>query len=147
MECFGTTDFDNNSQLITLSVIIISGLHCTLFTYLLTPCSKVLLEKLTRFQLVKKFPAFYGTPRFITAVTSARHLSLSWANSTNSIPQHPTTWKSIFFYFPSIYIWVSQVVSFSQVSPPKPCISLSSPPYELHAPPISFNKKVNTIKM
>ena len=28
MECFGTTDFDNNSRLITLSVIIISGLHC-----------------------------------------------------------------------------------------------------------------------
>jgi len=29
MECFGTTDFDNNSRLITLSAIIISGLHCT----------------------------------------------------------------------------------------------------------------------
>ena len=28
MKCFGTTDFDNNSRLITLSVIIISGLHC-----------------------------------------------------------------------------------------------------------------------
>jgi len=29
MECFGTTDFDNNSRLITLSAIIISDLHCT----------------------------------------------------------------------------------------------------------------------
>jgi hypothetical protein len=28
MECFGTTDFDNNSRLITLSAIITSGLHC-----------------------------------------------------------------------------------------------------------------------
>jgi hypothetical protein len=28
MECFGTTDFDNDSRLITLSAIIISGLHC-----------------------------------------------------------------------------------------------------------------------
>ena len=28
MECFGTTDLDNNSRLITLSAIIISGLHC-----------------------------------------------------------------------------------------------------------------------
>jgi len=36
-----------------------------------------LLEKLTGFQLVKKFPAFYGTRKFITAVTSARKLSLS----------------------------------------------------------------------
>jgi hypothetical protein len=28
MGCFGTTDFDNNSRLITLSAITISGLHC-----------------------------------------------------------------------------------------------------------------------
>ena len=33
MECFGTTDFDNNSRLITLSMIIISGLHCIRFFY------------------------------------------------------------------------------------------------------------------
>jgi len=36
-------------------------------TYLLTPWSRVLLEKLTGFQLVKKFPAFYGTRKFITS--------------------------------------------------------------------------------
>ena len=48
-----------------------------LITYLLIPWSKVLLENLTGSQLVKKFPAFYGTRRFITAVTSARHLLLS----------------------------------------------------------------------
>ena len=35
-----------------------------LLTYLLTAWSEVLLEKLTGFQLVKKFPAFYGTRRF-----------------------------------------------------------------------------------
>jgi hypothetical protein len=29
MECFGTSDFDNNSRLIILPAIIISGLHCT----------------------------------------------------------------------------------------------------------------------
>ena len=33
--------------------------------YLLTLRSRVLLEKLTGFQLVKKFSAFYGTRRFI----------------------------------------------------------------------------------
>ena len=48
-------------------------------------------EKLTISQLVKKFPAFYGTRRFITAFTSARHLSLSWARSIQSIPLHPTS--------------------------------------------------------
>jgi len=48
-----------------------------LITYLLTPWIRVLLEKLTGFQVVKKFPAFYGTRRFITAFIHARHMSLS----------------------------------------------------------------------
>jgi hypothetical protein len=39
----------------------------------LTPWSRVLLEKLTGRQLVKKFPAFYGTRMFITALTRACH--------------------------------------------------------------------------
>ena len=43
---------------------------------ILTPCSRVLLEKLIGFQLVKKFPAFDATRRFITAFTSVHHLSL-----------------------------------------------------------------------
>ena len=46
-------------------------------TYLLTPLSTVLLDRLTGSQLVKKFPAFYGTRGFITAFTSARNPSLS----------------------------------------------------------------------
>ena len=50
-------------------------------TYLLTPWCRVLLEKLTGLQLVKKFPGFHGTRRFITALTSVRHLSLSWATT------------------------------------------------------------------
>jgi len=33
----------------------------SILTYLLTPSCRVLLEKLTGLQLVKKFPAFYGT--------------------------------------------------------------------------------------
>ena len=47
------------------------------YYYLLTPCNRVLLEKLTGFQLVKKFSAFYGARSFITAFTGARHLPLS----------------------------------------------------------------------
>jgi hypothetical protein len=46
-------------------------------TYLLTQWSRVLLEKLTGFQLVTKFPAFYGTRKFMTAVTSAYCLTVS----------------------------------------------------------------------
>ena len=62
---------------------------------LLTPCSRVLLGKLTGSKLVKKFPEFYGTKRFNTSFTSARHLSLSWASSIQSVPPHPTSWRSI----------------------------------------------------
>ena len=56
---------------------LLTHLLTNLLTYLLTLGSRVLLEKLTGFQLVNKFPAFYGSRRFITAVTSARQLSLS----------------------------------------------------------------------
>jgi hypothetical protein len=34
--------------------------------------------------------------------------------------------------------WVSQVVAFPLVSPPKSCMHLSFLPYVLHAPPTSF---------
>ena len=47
------------------------------FTYLLTPSNTFLLQKLTGSKLVKKFPTFYATRSFITALTSNRHLSLS----------------------------------------------------------------------
>ena len=60
-------------------------------TGLITPRGTFLPEKLTGFQLVKKFPAFYGTRRFITTFTSARHLSLSRARSIQSKPPHPTS--------------------------------------------------------
>ena len=66
-----------------------------LFTYLLTPWCRVLLEKLTGLQLVKKFFAFHGTRRFITALTNVRHLSLFWASPIQSIYPHPTSWRSI----------------------------------------------------
>ena len=59
------------------------------------PRSKVLPEKLTGFQLVKKFPAFYRTRRFIAAFTSARHLCLSWPRSIQSKPLYPTSWTPI----------------------------------------------------
>jgi hypothetical protein len=46
-------------------------------------------------QLVKKFPAFYGPRRFITALPSARHLSLSWASPIQSTHPHPTSRGSV----------------------------------------------------
>jgi hypothetical protein len=55
----------------------------------LTKRSKFILGKLTVAQLVNKFPAFYGTRRFITVFTTARHWSLSWARWIQSTPSQP----------------------------------------------------------
>ena len=85
-----------------------------LLNYLLTPWSRVLLEK-----LIKKFPAFYRTPKFITVLTSARHLSLSWANSIQSPQPLPTSWRSILILSSHLRLGLPNG-SFPQVSPPKP---------------------------
>jgi hypothetical protein len=48
---------------IILNTVTTDELPCPTMplTYFLTPWSRVLLEKLTDSQLIKKFPAFYGT--------------------------------------------------------------------------------------
>jgi len=65
-----------------------------LLTYL-TPWSRILLDKLTGSQLLKKFPAFYGIRRFITAFTTVCQLSVSWSRSIQSISLHPTFWRFV----------------------------------------------------
>ena len=65
------------------------------YTYFLTPWCRVLLKKLTGLQPVKKFPAFHGTRRFITALTTVRQLSLTWASPIQSIYPQPTSCRSI----------------------------------------------------
>ena len=67
-----------------------------LLTYLLTPWSRVLLEKLIGSAVSQEIPRIFGTRRFLTVPTSARHLSLSWANSIQSTQLPPTSWRSIF---------------------------------------------------
>jgi hypothetical protein len=64
-------------------------------TYLLTPWSRALLEKLTvNFAASQEIPRIYGTRKFLTVPASARHLSLSWANSIQSPRPPPTSWRS-----------------------------------------------------
>ena len=44
---------------------------------LLTPCSRVLLEKRTGSEVSQEIPRIFGTRRFLTLPTSARHMSLT----------------------------------------------------------------------
>ena len=96
----------------------------------LTPWSRVLLEKLTVCQPVKQSPAFYGTRRSITALTSARHLSLSWASSIQSIPLHSTSWRSVLILTSHLRLGLPS--DFFPSSFP------TKPQYVLPAPHISF---------
>jgi hypothetical protein len=58
--------------------------------------SWALLEKLSIVQLLKNFPAFYGTRKFITVFTRALHWSLFWARSIQSIPSHSISLRSTY---------------------------------------------------
>jgi len=87
----------------------------------LTPCIRVLLEKLTVTQLVKKFSALCRTRRSITVFLRSRSLSLSWARWIQSTISNPISLR---------YIWILsshvhpdlQVVSSLQVFRPKFCV-------------------------
>ena len=64
-----------------------------------TAWNRVLRERLTGFQPGKKTPALYGTRRFITAFTKARHQSLSWARSVQFMTPDPTSRRLIWILF------------------------------------------------
>ena len=110
----------------------------TLLSYLLTPWSRVLLEKLTGFQLVKKFTSFYRTRRFITAFTCARHLFLSYASSIQSIPPHPTSWRSILLLSSHLRLGLPSCLFPLRFPHQNPVYTSPLPPHALHALPISF---------
>jgi len=92
--------------------------------------------KVTGPQLVKKLPSFYGTRRFLTVVTSVRHLSVSRPYQPPPSPQHPVSWNlnTVLPSTPSPSKW-SFSLTFPYQNPVYvPPISL----YILHAPSISF---------
>ena len=98
----------STSALVYLNVMI---------TYLLTAWSRFLLEKLTGFQLVKKFLAFYATRRLITTFTSAHHLSLSWASSIQTMSPHPISWISILILCTKSHVPFPLLRSYQIISP------------------------------
>ena len=104
------------------SVVNLSSYTLLIGLLLLIPRCRVLHEQLTGLQLVKKFPAFHGTRRFITALISVCHLSILGQPNPVHIPTshlleihpniiHPST--------PRSHQW-------------------SLHPYASHAQPISF---------
>ena len=112
------------------------------FKALLTYCM-VFLEKLTGLQLVKKFPAFHGIRSFITALTSVRHLSLSWASPIQSTYPHPTFWRCILILSTRLCLSLPSGL-FPSGFPTKNLYTPSPYPYAPHAQPISFFSMLST---
>ena len=53
------------------------------------------MEQSPSWEASQEIPRIFGTRRFTTVLTSARHLSLSWANSIQFPQPPPTSWRSI----------------------------------------------------
>jgi hypothetical protein len=76
-----------------LEVQLPTSVHAIVWRW--TWWSWALLEKLPIMQLLKKFPSFYGTQRFITVFTRALHWPLSWTRSIQFTPLHLISLRSI----------------------------------------------------
>ena len=122
---------------VTTAIDSWSNNYDSIITYLLTPWCRVLLEKLPGLQLVKKFPAFHGTRKFITALTSVRHLSLSWASPIQFIYPYPTSCRSVLILSTHLRLGLPSGL-FPPVSPTRPYTPPYPHPFALHAQPISF---------
>ena len=119
-----------------LLTYLLSYLLNYLFTYLLTPWSGTLPEKLTGFQLVKKFRAFYWNRRFITVFTSDGHLSLSWARTIQSIPPHHFLKNHLNIILPSMPTACKYFLAL-RFPHPNP-VYIIPPPHTCYMPSISF---------
>jgi len=106
-----------------------------------TPWCRVLLEQLTGLQLVKKFPAFHGTRRFITALTSVRQMPLTWVSPIQSIYPHPTSCRSILILFTYLRLQRHPILTHSMVQSPSWAANWFAVSQEI--PRISRNPKVH----
>ena len=84
----------------------------------------------------KKFPAFYGIRRVMTASTRSRRLSRVLSHVDPVHAPHPTSLRSILILFSHLRLGLTSGF-LPQVFSLKPCTLPYSPPYVLRAPPIS----------
>ena len=132
--------FCNTSCFSAATVVARTRLFVTLYVY--WPCLLIYLVTCSMEQspswkakpeVIKNFPAFYGTGRFIAAFACTRNQSLSSARSIQSMP--PLTLLKICLH---IILPSTPESSEWSLSPLKSCVRLSCHLYVLHTPPKSF---------
>ena len=110
-----------------------------LLTYLLAPWSRVLLAKLTSSQLVTKLPLLIEPKASLSHLqvpTNCPYPEPARSSPCPHIPFPEEPFYYYYYYYPAIYVRVFRVISFPQISHLSK--HLSSSPFALHAPPISF---------
>jgi hypothetical protein len=87
-----------------------------------------------RFSAIQEIPGILRNRKVHYHITSARNTSVSWARSIQTMPHIPLP-EYPSQYYPPIYAWAFQVVSFSGF-PTKTQYTPLLSPYALYTPPI-----------
>ena len=117
-----------------------------LLTYLLHGAESFLRRWTVNFAASQEIPRIYGTRKFLTVPTSARHPSLSWDNSVQSPRHPPTSWRSILILSSHIRLGLPNGLFLSDFPTNTLCPPYSSPiRVTCPAPLIRFDFTIRTI--
>jgi hypothetical protein len=109
-----------------------------LLTYLLTHSMQHSPSwEANRFSASQEITHILWNPKVITAFKIARHLSLTWANSNQSITPCHTSWRSNLILPSHLRLGLPSGL-FPSGFPTKTLYRLLLSPYVLHAPPFSW---------
>ena len=127
----------HSQDLASLHIVnCINPRHSLSLLFKLTSPSGVFPENITLPQVVKKLPNIYENRMLVTTLT--RSAICPWHDPDHTVHVPQTDFFTFHFNIILPFTSESQMVSFPQFSPPKPCMHLSLPhTCYIHRPPCS----------